>query len=102
MRGITGAATTSSSRGCAVRKYLSVIIKAKDILALQNRGRTGLPALGITASILATTTPSDLQPYHVREILSLWHALAEAGELKGIRGPGYLSRSNAVLVNSTQ
>jgi len=97
MRGAIGASATSSSKGYIVRKYSAIICKAGDILALRERGRTGLPAAGVTASILATTTPSDLLKCHIREILSLWYELAEAGELRGIRGPGYLSRSNATV-----
>lgn len=94
MKGEIGTQTSGNSRKVAVRANLGYLIKARDILTILNNGEQGLPAEVITYCHIATTTPSFLEHWQGQKIDGLWLILAESGKLKGIRGKGFLSRTN--------
>ena len=83
--GAVGAQTSGSSRRAAVRRNLPMLIKAKDIMTVHERGISEIGPNVLDVCRIATESPSLLYEGHKRMIWAVWQELAEANKLRGIR-----------------
>ena len=83
--GAIGAQTSGSSRRAAVRRNLPALIKAKDILTVHERSISEISPNVLDVCRIATGSPSLLSKGQNHMIWAVWHQLAEANKLRGIR-----------------
>ena len=74
-----------NSRRAAVKRNLWALIKAKDILAVHDRGISEIASNIIDVCCIAANSPSLLTPNQGRMVWAVWQELAEANKLHGIR-----------------
>ena len=83
--GSVGSQMSGSSRRAAVRRNLPMLIKAKDIMTVHERGISEISPNVLDVCRIATESPSLLTMGQSRMVWAVWQELAEENKLRGIR-----------------